>query len=117
MLNISAAALLLSYLAFARGQEPSPLSVLIEPEKSALRAVQSSTTEKNGRITLTDFFANGSKPSSIQVQFFSDEDLTTFVKESETVNGDEYYWYGEGTHGSTLNLLVKTETEGLNFIG
>ncbi len=70
------------------------------------------STLREGIISLSDFFVDGNVPSSIEVQFFSDEEPKTFQKVmGHNRDADTYYWYGEESdkNESSLNLIAKTD--------
>jgi hypothetical protein len=126
MNSFSTAAFLCIFLAVASGyDETSPSMATIKPQNKALRGQYHSspsdpiTVEKNGFVTLAGFQFDGPKASSIQAQFFHDEEPIMFVKGNEKNGVDEYYWYGEdiNAHANTLNLLVTDGIEGSSIIG
>ncbi len=69
-------------------------------------------TLREGIISLSDFFVDGNEPTSIEVQFFSDEEPKTFQQViGHYRDTDTYYWYGEESdkNASSLNLIAKTD--------
>ena len=127
MNSLSTAAFLVTSLVISAWHVSSQSIASIKPQNKALRGdgqygflpSDPITVEKNGHITLVGFHLDGPKTSSIQAQFFHDEEPIMFLRENEKNSADEYYWYGEdiNTHDNTLNLLVTGGIGGSRIMG
>ena len=77
---------------------------------------------KKGSVFLVGFRFDDIKPSSIEAQFFHDEETHVFVRRNDKIGNEdekEYYWYGEDTlmHENTMNLVFSEGVDGTNVMG